>query len=131
VAAEIRQGRRGALGIAGVAVRAGCSADGIHVDLVRPSGRPIDDEDRLLAVTIGAPTLSGSLASAAPLGGIGPTENGPVVRELVEDWFRRLGHVAPRQLDDATHRSREYADAPTVDCVALNGWPLALFTMKQ
>ena len=92
--AEIRQGRRGALGIAGVAARASCSADGIHVDLVRPSGRLIHDDDRLLAVTIGAPTLSGSLASAAPLGGIGPTENAPVVRELVEDWFRRLGHVA-------------------------------------
>src|SRR6185295_7853009 len=70
VAAEIRQGRRGALGIAGVAVRAGCIADGIHVDLVRRSGRLIHDEDRLLAVTIGAPTLSGSLASAAPLGGV-------------------------------------------------------------
>ena len=120
LAAEIRQGRRGALGISGVAVRASCLADGIHVDLLRTGGRPIHDDDRLLAVTIGAPTLSGSLASPAPLGGVGPTENAPVVREVVEDWFRRLGHLSQGRLDDATHRGPEYADAQTVDCLALN-----------
>jgi hypothetical protein len=117
VAGEIRQGRRGALGISGVSVRASCLADGVHVDLLRTMGRPIHDEDRLLAVTIGAPTPSGSLASPAPLGGLGPTENAPVVRELVEDWLRRLGHSSQRRLDDASHRSPEYADAPTVGCV--------------
>jgi 2',3'-cyclic-nucleotide 2'-phosphodiesterase (5'-nucleotidase family) len=118
LAAEIRLGRRGALGISGVAVRASCLADDIHVDLLRTAGRPIHDDDRLLAVTIGAPTLSGSLASPAPLGGVGPTENAPVVREVVEDWFRRLGHLSRGQLDDATDRGREYADAQAVDCLA-------------
>jgi 5'-nucleotidase len=121
LAAEIRQGRRGALGISGVSVRASCVADAIHVDLLRTVGRPIHDEDRLLAVTIGAPTLSGGLASPALLGGLGPTGNAPVVRELVEDWLRRLGQPAQRQLDDATHRSPKYSDAQTVGCVALDG----------
>jgi hypothetical protein len=120
LAGEIRQGRRGALGISGVRVRTRCLADGIHVDLLRTMGRPIHDEDRLLAVTIGAPTPSGSLASPAPLGGLGPTGNAPVARELVEDWFRRLGQAAQRQLDDATHRSPEYADTSVANCVALN-----------
>jgi 5'-nucleotidase len=120
LAGEIRQERRGMLGISGVGVRASCLADGIHVDLVRAAGRPIQDEDRLLAVTIGAPTLSGSLALPAPLGGVGPTENAPVVREVVEDWFRRLGPLAQGRLDDATHRSPEYAGAQAVDCLALN-----------
>jgi 5'-nucleotidase len=120
LAGEMRQSRRSALGISGVGVRARCLADGIHVDLLRTPGRPIHDEDRLLAVTIGAPTLSGSLASPAPLGGVGPTENAPVVREVVEDWFRRLGHLAQGQLDEVTHRRPQYADAQTVDCVALN-----------
>jgi 5'-nucleotidase len=109
LAGEIRQGRRGLLGISGVGLRASCLADGLHVDLLRTVGRPIHDEDRLLAVTIGAPTPSGTLASA-PLGGVGPTENTPVVRELVEDWFRRSRHRAQRP---------EYADAQTVGCVAL------------
>jgi 5'-nucleotidase len=120
LAGEIRQGRRGMLGISGVAVRASCLADGLHVDLLRTVGRPIHDDDRLLAVTIGAPTLSGSLASPAPLGGVGPTENAPVVREVVEDWFRRPGHLAQGQLDDTSHQRPEYADAQTVGCVDLN-----------
>jgi len=118
VAGEIRQGRRSELGIAGVRARARCAADGLRVDLSRTAGQPVHDDDRLLAVTIGAPTLSGSLASPAPLGGLGPTANAPVVRELVEEWLRRLGHSSQRRLDDATHRSAEYADAPTEGCVA-------------
>jgi 2',3'-cyclic-nucleotide 2'-phosphodiesterase (5'-nucleotidase family) len=117
LAAEIRQGRRGALGISGVAVRASCLVGGIHLDLLHTVGPPIHDDDRLLAVTIGAPTPSGSLASSAPLGGVGPTGNAPVVREVVEDWFRRPGHLSQGRLDEATHRGPEYADAPTVDCL--------------
>jgi 5'-nucleotidase len=115
VAGEIRQGRRGSLGLSGVDVRASCRADGLHVDLFRGAG-PIRDDDRLLAVTIGAPTPSGSLASPAPLGGVGPIGNAPVVREVVEDWLRR-GHPTPRELDEATHRSPASGDAPIVDCI--------------
>jgi len=106
--------------MSGVAVRASCLPDGIHVDLLRTAGRPIHDDDRLLAVTIGAPTLSGSLASPAPLGGVGPTGNAPVVREVVEDWFRRPGHLSQGRLDDATHRGSVFADAHTADCLAQN-----------
>jgi hypothetical protein len=119
VADEIRQGRRGSLGISGVDVRTHCQADGLHVDLFRGAER-VHDDDRLLAVTIGAPTPSGSLASPAPLGGVGPIGRAPVVREVVEDWFRRLGPTAKRQLDDATHRSPAFADADIVDCVVPN-----------
>jgi 2',3'-cyclic-nucleotide 2'-phosphodiesterase (5'-nucleotidase family) len=120
LAGEIRRGRRGALGISGVGGRASCLGDGIHVDLLRAAGRPIRDEDRLLVVTIGSPTLSGGLASAAPPGGVGPTDNAPVVREVVEDWFRRPGHLADGQLADTSHQRLEYADAQLVGCVALN-----------
>jgi len=117
VAGEFRQGRRGSLGISGVEVRASCQADGLHVDLFRGAAR-IHDDDRLLAVTIGAPTPSGRLASTAPLGGVGPIGNSPVVREVVEDWVRRLGPSANGRLDDVTHRSPAFADAPIIDCVA-------------
>jgi 5'-nucleotidase len=120
LAGEIREGRRGMLGISGVEVRASCLADGLHVDLLRTAGRLIHDEDRLLAVTIGAPTLSGNLASPLRLGGVGPTENTAVVREVVENWFRRPGHLAQSQLDDASHQRPEYGDAQTAGCVALN-----------
>jgi hypothetical protein len=80
----------------------------------------------LLAVTIAGPTLSGNLASAAAssgvpstsLGAAATTENAPVVREVVEDWFRQRMHLSQSRLDDANHRGPEYADAQTVDCPA-------------
>ena len=115
LAGEIRQGRRGWLGISGVDVRASCLADGLHVELFR-GARRIHDDDRLVAVTIGAPTLSGSLASPAPLGGVGPIGNAPVVREVVEDWFRRLGHSVRSQLEAATRRSSDVSDPQLVNC---------------
>jgi len=125
LAGEIQEGRRGWLGISGIAVRPSCSADGLHVDLVRAAG-PIHDEDRLVAVTIAGPTLSGNLASAVfsadvgrsrPLG-TGPTANAPVVREAVEDWFRRAGKQAHGHLDRATLQPSDDDGAPAVDCVA-------------
>jgi 2',3'-cyclic-nucleotide 2'-phosphodiesterase (5'-nucleotidase family) len=113
---EIRQGRRGALGISGVDVKVRCLDDGIHVDLVR-GGRRIDDGDTLLGVTIGAPTLNGNLASAEFLGAA-PTENHPVVREVVEDWLRRLGHMTPIERDRILNRQLEFADDHALGCVA-------------
>jgi 2',3'-cyclic-nucleotide 2'-phosphodiesterase (5'-nucleotidase family) len=91
VAGEIRQGRRGGLGISGVGVRASCLAGDVHVDLVR-DGELVRDDQQLLIATIGGPTLSGNVATPDPLGG-GPTDNGPVVREAVEDWMRRFGNL--------------------------------------
>jgi 5'-nucleotidase len=116
LAVEIAQGRRGSLGISGVDVRVDCQADGLHVELFRRSG-PIRDDDRLLAVTIGGPTLSGNLASSDPVAGIGPIGNAPVVREQVEDWFRRLGRSPQSQLSDVAHRSQAFVDAPIGGCV--------------
>jgi hypothetical protein len=111
VAGEIRQGRQRGLGISGIDVRTRCTADGLHVDLSRGDTR-IHGDDHLVAVTIGGPTPSGGLASSGPVLSGGPIENAPVVREVLEDWFRRLGHDAQRQLDAATHRSPAFADAP-------------------
>jgi 2',3'-cyclic-nucleotide 2'-phosphodiesterase (5'-nucleotidase family) len=115
LAGEIRQGRRGSLGLSGVDVRASCLADGLHVELFRGTRR-IQDGDRLLAVTIGAPTLNGSLASPEWLGGVGPVQSAPVVREIFEDWLRRLGPTAQGQLNDATHRSLGGSDLPLTNC---------------
>jgi hypothetical protein len=119
LAGEIQQGRRGGLGISGLMVRVSCVADRIHVDLRRAAARLVRDTDRLLVVTIGSPTLSGSVALAAPAGGIGPTDDAPVVREIVEDWLRRPGHLVRDRLDDAGRRLED-ADAQTVGCIALH-----------
>lgn len=100
---EIRQGRRNALGISGLGVRAGCDADRMQVDLLRQGGRPIADGDRLVVATIGAPTISGGVAVAAFLG-VDPADSAPVVREVVEDWFRQPAHVSLAQLENAGQR---------------------------
>jgi 5'-nucleotidase len=97
---EIGQGRSTGLGIAGFEVRASCEADGLHVELFRGRQR-IGDDDRLTAVTIGGPSPSGSLASSSPVASGGPTGDVPVVRELIEEWFRGLGPEARRVLDTA------------------------------
>ena len=99
IADEIRQGRRGALGISGLDARAGCSADRIRVELFRPSGQPIHDEDQLAVVTIGSPTLSGAILSAARPGGFSATDNARSPR-----WLR-LASAARQDL------VRDIADA--------------------
>ena len=114
---EIQQGRQSGLGISGVEMRTSCKADGLHVDLFRGDVR-IQGDDHLVAVTIGGPTPSGGLASSAPVLSGGPIGKAPIVREVVEDWFRRLGPTAKRQLDDATHRSPAFVDAQIVECIA-------------
>ena len=87
IANEISQGRRGSLGLSGVEVRATSSGEELHIELFR-NGKRIADGERLLAVTIGGPTLSGNLASSDPVAGVGPGANAPVVREVVEAWLR-------------------------------------------
>jgi 2',3'-cyclic-nucleotide 2'-phosphodiesterase (5'-nucleotidase family) len=108
LANEIRQGRGSSVGISGVDLHVRCLADGVQVDLVRGTER-IADDARLLVVTIGAPTLNGNLASRDFLG-LDPLDNNPVVREVVEDWFRRLGRLP------AHERHRILAPRPGTDC---------------
>ena len=112
---EIRQGRRGALGMSGVSMRASCVSGDVHVELFR-SGNRINDEERLLVVTIGGPTLSGTVGATDPLGGGGPAENGPVVRELVEDWLRQPNHLAQNDADDAIRQRLDGATMETRGC---------------
>jgi 5'-nucleotidase len=117
VATEIGQGRRSGLGISGADVRIGCLADGTHVSLLRKGGRAIQDNDRLLVVTIASPTLSGNVAMAAPADGIAPTDKAPIVREVVEDWFRQPEHPLQGQHGASSHRM-EFANRQAAGCVA-------------
>ena len=86
---EIRRGRRGALGISGIHVRARCGDVGLQVEIVRQSGRAVTDDDRLTVVTMD------SLAGGPVFGPIARFARAevalaaPVVREVVEDWLRR------------------------------------------
>jgi len=90
---EMQLGRRAGLGVSGFEARTSCDADGLHVELFR-GGQRIRDEDQLIAVAIGGPSPSGSLASSTPVASGGPIGDVPVVRELVEDWLRKSVNAA-------------------------------------
>jgi 5'-nucleotidase len=123
MAAEIQQGRRGTLGTSGVGVRASCLGDGIHVELFRSSGLPIHDDDRLVVVTIGSPTLSGTVLSVAPPGGASAFDNAPVVREAVEDWLRQHGgHTGANEVVGADVHRWEYLDPESIGCIVSDGY---------
>ena len=114
---EIRQGRRGALGISGVSMRASCISGDVHVELFRGGDRsanPIKAEEALLVATIGGPTLSGTAGAIDPLGGGGPAENAPIVRDAVENWLRQPDRLA--QNVDAIHQRLDGAATETRGC---------------
>ncbi|MEP7306625.1 MAG: bifunctional UDP-sugar hydrolase/5'-nucleotidase [Acidobacteriota bacterium] len=118
VANEIRQGRLSGLGISGADVRIDCpAADGTQVDLLRGDGRAIQDDDRLLVVTIASPTLSGNVAMAASPGSIGPTDKSPIVREVVEEWLRQPDRLLPGQ-PGASRDRIVFANGRAAGCVA-------------
>lgn len=117
MAKEIGQGRRNGIGISGADVRIDCLAGATRVDLLRDDGRAIEDNDRLVVVTIAAPTLSGNVATAAPPGSVGPTDKAPIVREVVEDWFRRPEHLLPDQGRGSRPRM-EFTSTHTSGCDA-------------
>src|SRR5262249_14970684 len=105
---EIVQGRHGGLGISGLNARIGCTAAGLHVDRRRDDGRMIREEGRVRVVAIAQPTLSGSVATAASTG-VESADQALVVREVVEDWFRRTDGL-PRLQRDAVTPRLEFAD---------------------
>jgi len=117
VANEIRQGRRNGIGISGADVRIDCLAGATRVDLLRVDGRAIEDNDRLVVVTIAAPTLSGNVATAAPPGSVGPTDKALIVREVAEEWFRQPEHLLPDQ-DRASRPRMEFTSTQTSGCIA-------------
>lgn len=114
---EIQRGRRGALGISGIRVRAGCSADGLRVDVLRASGRPILEGEPLVVVTTDMLASGAVFASVAPPGGFRLSYAAPVAREVVSDWIqRRGGRLSEEQFVDPENRRWESPET-TADCL--------------
>ncbi len=101
VSQEIHRGRRGALGISGIRVRAACSADGLDVDVVRDSGMPVRPNDPLVVVTTDMLASGAVFFPIAPPGGFALSYTAPVAREVVTDWIRKhSGRLSERQFSD-------------------------------
>ena len=118
VTEEILRRRPGALGISGMRVLAGCGPDGLHVALVRPSGRFVDAGERLVIVTTDFLAGGQVFASVIPSGGNALTDHAPIAREVVAAWLqRRGGRLTESEFVDPARRRWEYADSLGGTCL--------------
>lgn len=89
---ELRQGRRGAIGVAGVRVQVQCGGGEPKVRLVRPSGRAVSGSERLQIATtdqLASRGLFGIFPTVRDTVEVGPTL--PLLREVVASWLQRRG----------------------------------------
>jgi 5'-nucleotidase len=122
---EINRQRPGTLAISGLQVRASCAAghpDGrsdnsVKVTLYRPSGEPVAADERVVVATVD------SLAAGAvfsPVRAPGPLivgEDAPLLREVVERWFRQQkGPVASARFVDSGRPRWDYRDGLPSGC---------------
>lgn len=121
---EIRRNRPGALGISGVRVRASCAGGALQIDLSRPQGQPIADDERLLVAAMDSVVFGGVFGSVfasatLPADFRVPQQDAPVMREVVEDWLReRGGHLQASQFVDSSQPRWEYAGADLASCAS-------------
>jgi 5'-nucleotidase len=117
LADEIRRNRPGALAISGVQVRARCSADGLEVELLRPSSQSIAADERLVVVAMDSLVLGAVFASVRQPDRLLVPSDAPVMREVVEDWLRRGGHLDAKQFVDSQYRRWDYSAADLASCI--------------
>jgi 5'-nucleotidase len=118
---EIRRRRRGAIGISGVLVRAGCAAGGLNVELFHATGRrPIGADERLVVVAMDS-LVSGLVFATVPRpAGFSVPDDAPIFREVVEDWLRhRGGRLHPEQFFDPEHHRWELPEIVHAECAGL------------
>ena len=117
---EIRRKRRGALGISGVLVKAGCAADGLDVQLFHESGRPIGANERLVVVAMDSLVSGLMFATVLSSAGFSVPDDAPIVREVVEDWLRqRGGQIDPDQFVNPDYHRWELPDVVQAECTGL------------
>jgi 2',3'-cyclic-nucleotide 2'-phosphodiesterase (5'-nucleotidase family) len=106
VSTQLRESQR-LVGISGVTVRAACSGPSLQVTLSRTSGRPIQDDERLIVVTSDylAQGGAGILRPILPPDGFVWADAPLFQRDAVADWLtRRGGHLQERDFGDARPR---------------------------
>jgi 5'-nucleotidase len=102
---EIERGRRGALGISGIRVRAECTADRLQVEVFRSSGQPVRASEPIVVATTDMLASGAVFSSVAPPGGFALSYSAPVVREVVSEWIQRRGGTLSRdEFADPHHR---------------------------
>ena len=113
LADEVRRDRRGALALSGVHARVSCKDGTLDVELRRPNGQPIRADEELTVAALDTLVQRGILAPAVNGAAIDVPADAPVMRELVEDWLRRQGHLAAADFQIARW---EYAEPNPASC---------------
>jgi 2',3'-cyclic-nucleotide 2'-phosphodiesterase (5'-nucleotidase family) len=117
LAEQIDRRGPGGLAISGLRVQASCGSAGREVRLVHLSGRPVDDTEPLVVATVD--TLASGMFAAGRAAADAPVllDEGPLLRELVEDWLRhRGGHLRLDQFVEPDHPRWQYAGGRTTLC---------------
>jgi hypothetical protein len=80
-------------GLSGLRVRARCEGGGLQVQLLRPSGASVRDDETLVVVTTDFIALNGGglLAGIVPPQGFALDAAAPIARDVVAEALRRRG----------------------------------------
>jgi hypothetical protein len=100
-------------------VRAVCAGGALAVTMLRPSGTPIRDNERLLVSTMDflATGGDGILSPVMPPDGFAQTADGTLARDDIADWLRRRGgHLREEDLINPANPRWQYPEAPPIDC---------------
>jgi 2',3'-cyclic-nucleotide 2'-phosphodiesterase (5'-nucleotidase family) len=106
-------------GISGIRVRAACASGALAVTMLRPSGAPIRDDERLLVSTMDflATGGDGILSPVMPPGGFAVATDGTLARDDIADWLRRRsGHLREEDLINPANPRWQYSETPPIDC---------------
>jgi 2',3'-cyclic-nucleotide 2'-phosphodiesterase (5'-nucleotidase family) len=88
LAAQVVRGRRGLLSVSGLRVRVNCQGESPEVEIVRPSGDPIDPAESLVVAT------TDFFAARASFGAVAPQTawaSSPLVRDAAAGWLTARG----------------------------------------
>jgi 5'-nucleotidase len=117
---QLRESRR-MFGVSGIQVRAQCSAGALDVAMIRPSGAPIGDDERLVVVASDFLAMGGDdiLTPVTPANGFPVPDNAPLARDVLAEHLRRHGgQLREEQLVDAQNPRVVYPGPLPVKCDA-------------
>jgi 5'-nucleotidase len=118
LASALRRPRRAGFGVSGMLVRVRCGDNGLKVDLLNPSGEPLEPNQQLTVVAMDSMVSGSNFGVFAPSTSYALLEDGPTLRETVEDWLvHRGGHMSAGQFIDVEHPRWEAPDPIPASCL--------------
>lgn len=106
-------------GISGLRVRARCTAAGLDVSLLRPTGMAVQDDESLVVVTTDFLALGEIFRPIRPPQGFVLEGEAPLARDVVVEWLkRRGGRLTAGALVDTANPRWLTPETQSIDCPA-------------